>query len=166
MGSREILLAAWRDGGAADRATANLVRPWLYVHTSPHGHEIPILLLDSDLEQNDPEDRKLTHHLYGGGENYRLKQELILGLGGIRLLRALGFHTHIFHLNEGHAAFLTLDLLNRYRVPSDSIRPGEPLYDLAKVRERCVFTTHTPVEAGHDGFLIVDSKAWFLIWWK
>jgi glycogen phosphorylase len=128
------------------------VRPWLYVHTSPHGHEIPILLLDSDLEQNDPEDRKLTHHLYGDGENYRLKQELILGLGGIRLLRALGFHTHIYHLNEGHAAFLTLDLLNRNRVPSQDVRPGEPLYDLAKVRERCVFTTHTPVEAGHDRF--------------
>ncbi len=128
------------------------VRPWLYVHTSPLGHEIPILLLDSDLDQNDLEDRKLTHHLYGDGENYRLKQELILGLGGIRLLRALGFHTHIYHLNEGHAAFLTLDLLNRYRVPSDDVRPGEPLFDLAKVRERCVFTTHTPVEAGHDRF--------------
>ena len=107
---------------------------------------------NSDLDQNDLEDRKLTHHLYGDGENYRLKQELILGLGGIRLLRALGFHTHIYHLNEGHAAFLTLDLLNRYRVPSDDVRPGEPLFDLAKVRERCVFTTHTPVEAGHDRF--------------
>ena len=143
MDPREILLAAWRDGGAAGRAKANLVRPWLYVHTSPLGHDLS--LLDSDLDQNDLEDRKLTHHLYGDGENYRLKQELILGLGGIRLLRALGFHTHIYHLNEGHAAFLTLDLLNRYRVPSDDVRPGEPLFDLAKARERCVFTTHTPV---------------------
>jgi glycogen phosphorylase len=128
------------------------IRPWLYVHTNPLGHEIPILLLDSDLEQNDIEDRKLSHHLYGGGENYRLKQELILGLGGIRLLRALGFRIQTYHLNEGHAAFLTLDLLNRYRIPSHDVRPGEPLYDLAKVRERCVFTTHTPVDAGHDRF--------------
>jgi glycogen phosphorylase len=128
------------------------IRPWLYVHTNPLGHEIPILLLDSDLEQNDIEDRKLSHHLYGVGENYRLKQELILGLGGIRLLRALGFRIQTYHLNEGHAAFLTLDLLNRYRIPSHDVRPGEPLYDLAKVRERCVFTTHTPVDAGHDRF--------------
>jgi starch phosphorylase len=68
------------------------IRPWLYIHTSPHGHRVPVLLLDSDLEQNDSEDRKLTHYLYGDGESYRLKQELILGLGGIRLLQALGFY--------------------------------------------------------------------------
>jgi starch phosphorylase len=128
------------------------IRPWLYVHTSPHGHEIPILLLDSDLDQNGDEDRKLTHYLYGDGEAYRLKQELVLGLGGIRLLQAVGFHLHTYHLNEGHAAFLTLDLLSRHRFLSQDVRPGEPLYDLAKVRERCVFTTHTPVEAGHDRF--------------
>ena len=128
------------------------VRPWLYVHISPHGHEIPILLLNSDLEQNDSEDRKLTHHLYGVGENYRIKQELILGLGGIRLLRALGVRVQTYHLNEGHAAFLILDLLNRYRFPAHDVRPGEPLYDLAMVRKRCVFTTHTPVDAGHDRF--------------
>ena len=128
------------------------IRPWLYIHTSPHGHRVPVLLLDSDLEQNDSEDRKLTHHLYGDGETYRLKQELILGVGGIRLLQALGFLLHTYHLNEGHAAFLTLDLLNRYRFLSQDVRPGEPLYDLARVREHCVFTTHTPVETGHDRF--------------
>jgi len=128
------------------------IRPWLYVHASPHGHRVPVLLLDADLEQNTPEDRELTHYLYGDGDKYRLKQELILGLGGIRLLQALGFEVHTYHLNEGHAAFLTLDLLNRYRFRSEDVRPGEPLYDLAKVREHCVFTTHTPVEAGHDRF--------------
>lgn len=128
------------------------VRPWLYVHVNPHGHRTPILLLDSDLEQNHPVDRELTHYLYGDGERYRLKQELILGLGGIRLLQALGFKLHTYHLNEGHAAFLTLDLLTRYRFPAEDVRPGEALYDLAKVREHCVFTTHTPVEAGHDRF--------------
>jgi starch phosphorylase len=67
------------------------IRPWLYVHTSPHGHEIPILLLDSDLDQNGDEDRKLTHYLYGDGEAYRLKQELVLGLGGIPYFRWSGF---------------------------------------------------------------------------
>jgi starch phosphorylase len=128
------------------------IRPWLYLYTSPHGHQIPVLLLDSDLEQNNSEDRTLTHYLYGDGDSYRLKQELILGLGGIRLLQALGFHLHTYHLNEGHAAFLTLDLLNRSRFPSEDVRPGESLYDLAKVRERCVFTTHTPVLSGHDRF--------------
>ena len=128
------------------------IRPWLYIHTSPHGHRVAVLLLDSDLEQNDSEDRKLTHFLYGDGEGYRLKQELILGLGGIRLLQALGFLLHTYHLNEGHAAFLTLDLINRYRFLSQDVRPGEPLYDLARVREHCVFTTHTPVESGHDRF--------------
>jgi starch phosphorylase len=128
------------------------VRPWLYVHTCPHGHRIPILLLDSDLSQNAGEDRSLTHYLYGGDETYRLKQEIILGIGGMRILRALGFELHTYHLNEGHAALLTLDLLNRWRIPPDELIPGEPPYDIAEVRERCVFTTHTPVEAGHDRF--------------
>lgn len=128
------------------------IRPWLYVHTCPHGHEIPLLLLDTDLDQNGKEDRTLTHYLYGGDEAYRLKQEIVLGIGGLRLLRALGFDIHTYHLNEGHAAFLTLDLLNRYRVPAEELEQGEALYELADVRERCVFTTHTPVEAGHDQF--------------
>jgi starch phosphorylase len=128
------------------------VRPWLYVHTCPHGHRIPILLLDSDLAENAGDDRALTHFLYGGDETYRLKQEIILGLGGMRILRALGFELHTYHLNEGHAALLTLDLLNRWRTPSEELIPGEAPYDIAEVRARCVFTTHTPVEAGHDRF--------------
>jgi starch phosphorylase len=128
------------------------VRPWLYVHTCPHGHQIPILLLDTDLDQNAESDRTLTHYLYGGDETYRLKQEIILGIGGMRILRALGFELHTCHLNEGHAALLTLDLLNRWRVPSEDLIAGEPPYDIAEVRARCVFTTHTPVETGHDRF--------------
>jgi starch phosphorylase len=128
------------------------IRPWLYVHTRPHGYQIPILLLDTDLEQNSEEDRTLTHYLYGGDEAYRMKQEIILGIGGIRLLRALDFDIHTYHLNEGHAAFLTLDLLNRYRIPPEELEEGESTYEVAEVRERCVFTTHTSVEAGHDQF--------------
>ena len=126
------------------------VRPWLFVHTCPHGHQVPILLLDTDLDQNTTEDRALTHYLYGGDDAYRLKQEIILGIGGIRLLRALGFDIHTYHLNEGHAALLTLDLLNHWRIAAEDLAPDEPPYDVAEVRARCVFTTHTPVEAGHD----------------
>jgi starch phosphorylase len=94
------------------------IRPWLYIHTCPHGHQIPILLLDTQLDQNSEQDRTLTHYLYGGDETYRLKQEIVLGIGGGRILRALGFDLHTYHLNEGHAALLTLDLLNRWRIPS------------------------------------------------
>jgi starch phosphorylase len=128
------------------------LRPWLNTHTSAHGHRIPVLLLDADLDQNHPDDRVLTHQLYGGDEAYRLKQEIILGIGGIRLLRALGFDIHTYHLNEGHAALLTLDLLNRSRVAPEDLAPGEEPYDIPEVRSRCVFTTHTPVEAGLDRF--------------
>jgi starch phosphorylase len=128
------------------------IRPWLYVHTCPHGHQVPILLLDTDLEQNGREDRALTHSLYGGDDICRLKQEIVLGIGGIRILRALGFDLHTYHLNEGHAALLTLDLLNRWRTSPAERMAGELPYDIAEVRERCVFTTHTPVEAGQDRF--------------
>ena len=128
------------------------VRAWLYVHASPQGGRVPVLLLDTDLEQNRDEDRTLTHHLYGGDEAYRLKQEIVLGLGGIRLLRALGFTIGTYHLNEGHAALLTLDLLKRHGVPPADVPAGAAPYDVRRVRELCIFTTHTPVEAGHDQF--------------
>ena len=128
------------------------IRPWLNTHTSPHGHRVPVLLLDTDLEQNGAADRTLTHYLYGGDDTYRLKQEIILGIGGIHILRALGFNIHAYHMNEGHAALLTLDLLNRWRVAPEDLAPDEDPYDIAEVRARCVFTTHTPVEAGHDRF--------------
>jgi len=128
------------------------IRPWLYRHVAPHGHEIPILLLDTDVEQNDAESRTLTHYLYGGDETYRLKQEIVLGIGGMRVLHALGFDIRTYHLNEGHAALLTVELLNRSKVQPEDLAPGEELYDIPEVRSQCVFTTHTPVEAGHDRF--------------
>lgn len=128
------------------------IRPWLHVMTEPGGRQVPILLLDTDLEQNHAADREITHRLYGGDEEYRLKQEIVLGLGGIRLLRALGFQIRAYHMNEGHAALLTLDLLNRFATPARYVRDDTPPFDLSEVRRRCVFTTHTPVEAGHDRF--------------
>ncbi len=128
------------------------IRPWLFLHECPRGNRIPVLLLDTDLDQNASEDRTLTNHLYGGDDVYRLKQEIVLGIGGSRLLRALGFEIRTYHLNEGHAALLILDLMERYRLRAQDIKPGRPPYDIAAIREHCVFTTHTPIEAGHDRF--------------
>ena len=127
------------------------LRPWLYVLSCPIGHRIPVLLLDTDLEQNDARDREITDRLYGGDDAYRLKQEIVLGVGGERILRALGFNISTYHLNEGHAALLALSLLRRSRRAGS--RASEPFrYDVEAVREKCVFTTHTPVDAGHDQF--------------
>jgi starch phosphorylase len=128
------------------------VRPWLYVITSPIGGRTPVLLLDTDLDENHPDDRRITDHLYGGDDEYRLKQEIVLGICGLRVLSALGFNVRIYHLNEGHAALLALDLLRRYTRPIDHVALGESKYDVGRVREMCIFTTHTPVEAGHDRF--------------
>jgi glycogen phosphorylase len=128
------------------------VRPWLYVHRSEMGFDVPVLLLDADLEQNDPRDRNLTHFLYGGDEEYRFKQELVLGVGGVRMLEALGFDIGTYHLNEGHAAFATTELLRRFPRRRRQIDRAEWSYDADRVRDLCVFTTHTPVEAGHDRF--------------
>ncbi len=128
------------------------IRPWLHVLTCPVGVQVPILLLDTDLDQNDPADRTITDRLYGGDEVWRLKQEIVLGIGGEQVLQALGFEIETYHLNEGHAALLTLALLRRHPSRAKPDLTGELGYDDDRVREVCVFTTHTPVEAGHDRF--------------
>jgi starch phosphorylase len=126
------------------------VRAWQYLFRGIHGHTVPLLFLDTDAEENDPRDRVLTDHLYGGDEHYRLCQEVILGLGGVAMLRALGYTgIRVFHMNEGHSALITLALLEE--------RVGGPGHDFTEtdidaVRRQCVFTTHTPVPAGHDRF--------------
>ncbi|HVW71109.1 MAG TPA: alpha-glucan family phosphorylase, partial [Steroidobacteraceae bacterium] len=125
---------------------------WLYVIESHLGGRAPVVLLDTDLPENDSQDREITHRLYGGGEAYRLKQEMVLGMGGVRILHALGFRISAYHMNEGHSALLGVELLRRNTYPADDVRAGESPYDLPRVRELCRFTTHTPVEAGHDRF--------------
>ena len=127
-----------------------LIRAWRFDVTGITGHIIPVFLLDTDVEGNDPWDRHLTDHLYGGDPYYRLCQETILGIGGIALLDALGCKPKVYHMNEGHAALLSLALLE------DQLH-GMPLHeatesDIETVRQQCVFTTHTPVPAGHDQF--------------
>jgi starch phosphorylase len=128
------------------------ITAWLYVLASESGVRQPVLLLDTDLPENAAEDRQITHYLYGGGDSYRLKQEIVLGVGGVRMLHALGFEVRQYHLNEGHSAWLCVELLRRHRHPREELQPGESQYNLPRVRALCCFTTHTPVEAGHDRF--------------
>jgi starch phosphorylase len=128
------------------------VRAWRHQVTGTSGHTVPVYLLDTDLVENSPWDRTITDFLYGGDTHYRLCQEMVLGFGGFALLRALG-HGHIFryHLNEGHAALLVLALIEA-DIGTGPRNGDVPPEVIEKVREQCVFTTHTPVPAGHDQF--------------
>ena len=131
------------------------VRCWRYDLVGRDGHVVPIYLLDTDLDGNTGWDRGLTDHLYGGDTNYRLQQEIVLGMGGVRMAHALGNRVNVYHMNEGHAALLTLALL-------ESQLGGGPLgaateADIEQVRKKCVFTTHTPVPAGHDRFSLEQA---------
>ncbi|UCG39707.1 MAG: alpha-glucan family phosphorylase [bacterium] len=123
---------------------------WRYEVLSMTGSSVPVYFLDTDLEVNRPEDRTITHHLYGGDQAYRLKQEIVLGIGGVRMLRDLGERIYKYHLNEGHSALLTLELMNWYRLDVRETWDEKLVWNEEAVRERCIFTTHTPVEAGHD----------------
>jgi len=116
------------------------VKAWLYEQRSLTGGMVPVLFLDTNIEENNPEDRGITDFLYGGEEEYRLKQEIVLGIGGVRMLEALKFNIAKYHMNEGHSSLLTLGLLKRNRMDAD------------KVKNLCIFTTHTPVEAAFDKF--------------
>ncbi len=128
------------------------VAAWRYLVRGASGGEVPVVLLDTDLPENAPSDRRLTDSLYGGDPRYRLSQEAVLGIAGVQMLRALGqSRLDRFHLNEGHAALAVLALLEE--------RVGRERSDLERrerayrsLRHQCVFTTHTPVPAGHDRF--------------
>ena len=116
------------------------IRIWSYLVKGVNGYIVPVFFLDTNVEKNSEADREITKHLYGGDNKYRLTQEIVLGIGGVRAIQALGYKTiDKYHMNEGHAALGTLELFNREK-------------NVEKVREQCVFTTHTPVAAGHDQF--------------
>ncbi|MBD3203192.1 alpha-glucan family phosphorylase [Candidatus Woesearchaeota archaeon] len=117
------------------------VQPWVYFVKGITGFKIPIIFLDTDVKENQGEDKIITNHLYGGDLKYRLRQEMVLGIGGFRMLEALGFdNVEKYHMNEGHSALLVFELLKKMN------------NDFHKTRNKCVFTTHTPVPAGHDQF--------------
>ncbi|MCX6927215.1 MAG: alpha-glucan family phosphorylase, partial [Verrucomicrobia bacterium] len=125
VGMNEVAFQAWR---------ANVGRAVVY-------------LLDANRPENEQHFRDLTQRVYGGDSTTRIMQEMLLGIGGVRLLRAVGVQPSVFHMNEGHAAFLTLELIR------EKIAAGKSLSDaLNLTRAECIFTTHTPVEAGHDRF--------------
>jgi len=116
------------------------IRVWNYLVKGVTDYIVPVFFLDTNLDKNSDSDREITKHLYGGDNKYRLAQEIVLGIGGVRALEALGYKTiDKYHMNEGHAALGTLELFKRCN-------------NVEKVREQCVFTTHTPVAAGHDQF--------------
>lgn len=127
------------------------IRAWRYDVDGSAGFRLPVYLLDTDLPDNTEWDRHLTDHLYGGDAHYRLCQEAVLGIGGVRMLRALG-HTDVslFHMNEGHSSLLILALLDEQVQREGRRTPTHD--DVDAVRRQCVFTTHTPVPAGHDQF--------------
>ncbi|MBT8042617.1 MAG: alpha-glucan family phosphorylase [Pontiella sp.] len=127
------------------------LRIWTYEVVGVKGATVPVYLLDADLQENSEWDRTLTHYLYGGDKHYRLCQEVILGMGGVQALRALGYHEiERFHMNEGHAALLSMELLNEQARGAGRDAFNES--DLETVRDLCAFTTHTPVPAGQDQF--------------
>lgn len=122
------------------------IRAWLYQVKGVSGFIVPVFFLDTNIDENSDWDRTLTKYLYGGDNQYRLAQEIVLGVGGVKILDALGYTTiDKYHMNEGHAALGTLKLYNTHN-------------DVEKVREQCVFTTHTPVAAGHDQFDMSYAK--------
>jgi starch phosphorylase len=127
------------------------LRAWKYDVAGPGDFSVPVYFLDADLAENSEWDRTLTHYLYGGDQHYRLCQEVILGIGGVRMLSALGFkEIDRFHMNEGHPSLLALELLDEEVRRAG--RQGITHNDVEAVRKKCVFTTHTPLPAGHDHF--------------
>ena len=143
--------------GMAPRVTITLegravqLRAWKYEVRGVKRHQVPVCFLDANLPENSEKDRGLTDFLYGGDSTYRLGQEIILGIGGIRILRALGYKDlERFHMNEGHASLLTLELLHEEAKKGGKEKISSE--DVDAVRKKCVFTTHTPVASGHDQF--------------
>ncbi|MGD2111440.1 MAG: alpha-glucan family phosphorylase [Phycisphaerae bacterium] len=127
------------------------LRVWLRKVEGVGGYHVPVYFLDTDLPENDEAHRGLTYHLYGGDMRYRLCQEKVLGVGGVRMLRALGYDAvERFHMNEGHASLLACELLGERLDEAGRDDPTDD--DIEAVRRQCVFTTHTPVPAGHDQF--------------
>ncbi|MDD3656260.1 MAG: alpha-glucan family phosphorylase [Atribacterota bacterium] len=124
-----------------------IVQSWMYMIKGVDGDNVPVYFLDTDLPENSEYDRSLSYYLYGGDERYRLAQEIVLGIGGVKMLKELGYkNISRYHMNEGHASLLALELLCQFNnLERDN-------WDIDQVKKMCVFTTHTPVLAGMDQF--------------
>jgi starch phosphorylase len=121
---------------------------------------VPLYLMDTDIHPNSPQDRELSARLYGGDQEMRISQELVLGIGGVRALRRLGYKPNVWHMNEGHSAFLVLELCRELVVQ------GVPFDEaMRQVKEQGVFTTHTPVPAGNDAFPLPMIEKFFWNYW-
>ncbi len=130
-----------------------LVQAWVILYRGIRGDRLPILFLDTCIEGNSEEDKALCTSLYSGNREFRLKQEILLGIGGVKLLRALRFHNiKTFHMNEGHSSLLTVELLRENQRALAETWDETAQWDTESVSRNCVFTTHTPVAAGHDRF--------------
>lgn len=123
------------------------ISAWLYELEGITGDILPIIFLDTDLPMNSDYDKTITHKLYGYDDRYRLSQEMVLGIGGFKMLESIGCELEKYHMNEGHSALLVLELYKKFKKNA-----------IDEVREKCVFTTHTPVPAGHDQFDIGMAK--------
>jgi starch phosphorylase len=123
-----------------------VIQAWEYRVQGVSGYCVPVVFLDTDVEENNEQDRSITHYLYGGDERYRFMQEIVLGVGGVRILKELSYRISRYHMNEGHSSLLTLELLKERK------NHHQNSWDIDGVRRMCVFTTHTPVPAGHDQF--------------
>ncbi len=128
------------------------IQAWKYDIPGSTGSTLPVYFLDTDLPENNVWDRGITYHLYGGDDEYRFRQEVILGIGGVRMLQDLGITVRKYHMNEGHAALLTLELLHRFKQNIENVWDDREIWQEEPVQNLCIFTTHTPVEAGHDRF--------------
>ena len=127
------------------------IRAWRYLLTGIFGNQVPVYFLDTALPENSPWDQTLTDYLYGGDNHYRFCQEIVLGMGGMAMLRALGYkNLKAYHMNEGHSALLILSLLEEQMAKQKLCSVTRACAE--DVRELCVFTTHTPVPAAIDQF--------------
>ncbi len=125
-----------------------IIRAWKLIINGINGHKNPLYFLDTNIKENKEEDRELTKYLYGKDKEYRLKQEIILGIGGIKMLESLGYdNVRIYHMNEGHASLLTIELMKQEETGNET---NDAI--IKKIKQKCVFTTHTPIAAGHDKF--------------
>jgi len=130
-----------------------VVQAWRYMIHSEVGGTVPLYFIDTALPENSIEDTAITDHLYGGDERYRLSQEAILSLGGVTMLRALGYeNVQVYHMNEGHSALISVALLEE-RTWGRSLDVVCD-QDWEAIKQHCVFTTHTPIAAAHDKFPI------------